>query len=262
MNFYWVYDLSSLTFFLLVISFFILFALLGTFLFSPWLKKTLTLTEETNNIVSNYFGLSGVVYGVTLGLIAVASFENFSSTDDKVEAEASSLAALYRGVNMLTGENKAPLLATLRKYTSDVINIDWPLQQKGIVPTKSTEVINNFQIQLSDYPLVTPRDEILFQEMVRQFDGFIEKRRERLNAVSTGLPSLVWLILFIGAFINIMLTWLLVIQNRKFDFVINCAMGLLLGSLIFLIAAMDNPFRGEFCVNTDAFKLLLNTLMK
>jgi hypothetical protein len=36
----------------------------------------------------------------------------------------------------------------------------------------------------------------------------------------------------------------------------------LLGSLIFLIAAMDNPFRGEFSVSADSFQLLLDGLMK
>ena len=262
MNFYWVYDLTNPQFFLLVVGSFILFALLGAFLFSGKFEKRMKLTKETNNIVTIFLGLSGVVYGVTLGLIAVATFENYSSTEGKADNEASSLAALYRDVNMLEGANKAPLLATLKTYTSHIISEDWPLQQKGIVPTKSTEIVNIFQSQLSSYPLVTPRDQILFQEIVRQFNGFIEKRRQRLNAVNTGLPSLVWLILFIGAFINIVLTWLLVIQNKKLDIAINTGIGLLLGSLIFLIAAMDNPFRGEYCVSSDAFQLLLNGLMK
>ncbi len=65
-----------------------------------------------------------------------------------------------------------------------------------------------------------------------------------------------------GAFINIILTWLLVINNRKLDVVINILSGSLLGSLIFLIAAMDNPFRGEYSINADSFQLLLDGLMK
>jgi hypothetical protein len=39
-------------------------------------------------------------------------------------------------------------------------------------------------------------------------------------------------------------------------------MGLLLGLLIFLIAAMDNPFRGEYCVSPETFILLYEGLMK
>ena len=31
--------------------------------------------------------------------------------------------------------------------------------------------------------------------------------------------------------------------------------------LIFLTAAMDNPFRGEFSVSSDAFETILNKIM-
>jgi hypothetical protein len=83
-----------------------------------------------------------------------------------------------------------------------------------------------------------------------------------LSAINTSLPTTIWLVLLLGAFVNIMLTWLLVINNKKLDLLINVLNGLLLGSLIFLIAAMDNPFRGEYCVTADSFELLLNGLMK
>jgi hypothetical protein len=36
----------------------------------------------------------------------------------------------------------------------------------------------------------------------------------------------------------------------------------LLGSLIFLIAATDNPYRGELSVGPDAFVLVMDSLMR
>jgi hypothetical protein len=262
MSFYWIYDISNAKFFFLVIIVFILFSLLGAFIFSHWFEKKLNLTKETNNIVSIFLSLSGVVYGVTLGLIAVATFENFSGVEAKVDAEASSLAGLYRDVNMLENEGRIELKSTLKKYTKDVIEDAWPLQQKGIMPKAGTEIVNTFQDFLSKYNPTTEKDKIIYGQVFAQFNKFIEDRRSRLNAVSTGLPGSVWLILFVGAFINIVLTWLLVIQNKKLDIIVNTLMGLLLGSLIFLIAAMDNPFRGDFSVGPDAFELIYNGLMK
>jgi Protein of unknown function (DUF4239) len=262
MSFYWVYDISNAKFFFIVIAFFILFSLLGAFIFSRWFEKKLNLTKETNNIVSIFLSLSGVVYGVTLGLIAVATFENYSGVESKVDAEASSLAGLYRDVNMLENDNRTELKNTLQKYTKYVIEEAWPLQRKGIVPKGGTVIVNSFQNLLSVYNPTTDKDKIIYAEVFAQYNKFIEDRRSRLNAVSTGLPGSVWLILFVGAFINIVLTWLLVIQNKKLDIIVNSLMGLLLGSLIFLIAAMDNPFRGDFSVGPDAFELIYNGLMK
>ena len=102
---------------------------------------------------------------------------------------------------------------------------------------------------------------MVYAQLTNEFNDMMSKRRLRLNAVSDSLPSTVWFILIFGAFINIALTWLLVIGNKKLDITINVLSGLLFGSLIFLIAAMDNPFRGEYSITSEPFQELLNGLM-
>jgi hypothetical protein len=262
MDFYWVYDLPNWQFFLLTVSVFIIFSLLGAFLFSSRLEKMLDLTVEHNSIVSTFLSLSGVFYGITLGLIAVGTFENFNCTEDKVNNESSALAALYRDVTILENPEKTTLQGTLKKYTQYVVNEAWPLQRKGIIPKGGTVLMDTFQAQFARYLPKTDRDKIIYAEVFDQFNVLIEKRRLRLNAVNASLPATIWLILFMGAFVNIVLTWLLVIGNKKLDVAINVLSGLLLGSLIFLIAAMDNPFRGEYSVDSASFQLLLDGLMK
>jgi hypothetical protein len=262
MDFYWVYDLPNWMFFTITVTVFITFSLLGAFIFSSKLEKKLELTVEHNSIVSIFLGLSGVFYGITLGLIAVGTFENFNNTEEKVTNESSSLAALYRDVCVLEKSDKEVLKNTLKKYTTFVVNEAWPMQRQGIVPKGGTKIIDTFQLQLSAYNPETAKDQIIYAEVFDQFNELIEARRLRLNAVSSSLPSTIWLILFLGAFINIALTWLLVINNKKLDIMINTLSGSLIGSLIFLIAAMDNPFRGEYSVSADSFQLLLDGLMK
>ncbi len=262
MNFYWVYDLPNWLFFIITTCVFILFSLLGAFLFSEKLEKKLNLTTDYNNIIAIFLGLSSVFYGITLGLIAVGTFDNFNSTEDKVNNESSALAAIYRDVSILEKPEKSALQNILKKYTQYMINEAWPLQQKGIIPSGDTEIINEFQDQFAKYTPETDKDKIIFTEVFDQYNVLIEKRRLRFNTINSGLPSTIWLILFMGAFVNIVLTWLLVIKNKKLDIVINILNGLLLGSLIFLIAAMDNPFRGEYCIPADSFQLLLDGLMK
>jgi hypothetical protein len=262
MDFYWLYDLPNWLFFLIVVSVFVVFSLLGALLFSSRLEKRLGLTVEHNAIVSTFLSLSSVFYGITLGLIAVGTFENFNSTEDKVTNESSALAALYRDVSILEKPEREVLKSTLKQYTVYVVNQSWPLQKKGIVPKGGTKLIDDFQLLLAKYNPESERDKIIYAEVFDQYNVLIEKRRLRLNAVNTSLPSTIWVVLFLGAFVNIVLTWLLVIKNQKLDIMINVLSGLLLGSLIFLIAAMDNPFRGEFCVTADSFQLLLDGLMK
>jgi hypothetical protein len=262
MNFYWIYDMPNWQFFLLTEAFFIGFSLLGAFFFNSFFEEKLGVTAQHNEIVSNFLSMSGVFYGITLGLIAVGTFENFKSVETIVNNEASSLAALYRDVNMLEDSEKIILKESLKKYTNYVVYSAWPSQQQGIVPKGGTRLIDTFQMQLAHYQPKTDKDKIIYAEVFDQFNELIEKRRARLNSISGGLPASIWLVLVLGAAVNIMLTWLLVIKNRKLDILINTLSGSLIGSIIFLIAAMDNPFRGEFSVSPEPFILLLDGLMK
>jgi hypothetical protein len=262
MNFYWVYDLPEWQFFVLCNLLFISFSLLGTFFFSSKFEKMFSLSAEHNSIVSTFIATSGVFYGITLGLIAVGTFENYNSVESTVNNESSSIASLYRDVELLEDTSNKKMLTALENYIYYTVDTAWGLQKKGITTNRGTEIMNYFQKDLSSYEPKSEKDKILYAETLKQFNILITDRRLRLNSVNSALPSAIWIILFLGAFVNIALTWCLVINNKKLDIIMNLLSGSLLGSLIFLIASMDNPYRGEFSVSSQAFQILLDDLIK
>jgi len=258
MNFYWVYDIPEWQFFVLCNLLFISFSLLGTFIFSSKFEKMFSLSAEHNSIVSTFIATSGVFYGITLGLIAVSTFENYNSVESTVNNESSSIASLYRDVELLEDSSNKKMLIILKNYTHYTVDTAWGLQKKGILTNRGTQMMNTFQKELSSYDPKSEKDKIMFTETLKQFNVLIGDRRLRLNTVNSSLPSAIWIILFLGAFVNIALTWCLVINNKKLDIIMNVLSGLLLGSLIFLIASLDNPYRGEFSVSPQAFQVLID----
>jgi len=56
--------------------------------------------------------------------------------------------------------------------------------------------------------------------------------------------------------------WLFWVENVKLHAILVCIQALVLGLLIFLTAAMDNPFRGEFSVTSAAFDNVFQRLAK
>ena len=66
-------------------------------LFSLW--STISQGSMRWWVTSQYFG---VIYGLLLGLPAVATYQNLSDVEKTVGNEASSLAALYRDVSALS----------------------------------------------------------------------------------------------------------------------------------------------------------------
>jgi hypothetical protein len=64
-------------------------------------------------------------------------------------------------------------------------------------------------------------------------------------------------VLIIGAAINVAISWFFVAVDSTHQVALTCLIAVLLGSLLFLTAAIDNPFRGGFSVDASAFESVL-----
>ena len=70
--------------------------LLGLLVFRPIVRSWIDKERRANDMVGFALSSFSVFYGLLLGLLAVAAYQNFSTVSDTVDKEASSLAALYR----------------------------------------------------------------------------------------------------------------------------------------------------------------------
>ncbi len=261
MNFYWVYDLPNWLFATLTITVFVSFSMIGL-----WVCRQLSLRifgrHSQNDIVSYYLSTAGVFYGITLGLIAVGTYTTFSNVDDAVSKEAASVAALYRDVSSYPEPARGQLRRELEDYVGFVIKVEWPYQKQGIIAFDSVEHIRHLQETLGAFNPSTEREKILDEEALREFNHLVELNDMRHQSAKGGLPLTMYMVIIFGAVLNIVISWLLVVDNFKLHGVLNALMAALLGLLVYLIAAMDNPFRGEYSVSPEAFELVRDQLMK
>src|SRR5215472_10474561 len=92
--------------------------------------------------------------------------------------------------------------------------------------------------------------------------GSLNLRRTRLKSVTAGLPASLWVVLLVGAVVNIAVTWFFHMRSQSMHFWMTVMFSGVLGLLIFLLAAMDNPFRGQISVGPEAFEMVYEQLMK
>jgi hypothetical protein len=202
-----------------------------------------------------------VLYGLLVGLLAVAAYQNFSSVSDIVTKEASSLGALFRNLRSYPQPSKGRLGDELRDYTRNVIDKSWPEQQRGIVPKEESHLMAKFIDDLLSFEPSNKSEEILHGEALHRLNSVIELQRSRLANVTSGIPTVFWWVVVIGAVIFVVLLAMLGMEIHV-HLILGAAVSLFLGLVIFLIAAMDNPFRGEVSVGPDAFEAIYASLMK
>lgn len=260
--FYFVYDLPNWLFCVLCVFASIAFAVGGMLITRPLVRWLLGDGSGYNDIVSYILSACGVFYGITLGLIAVGAWSAFSDVDTKVSNEASALAALYRDVSSYPEPSRTQLCAELKEYTRYVIEEAWPMQRKGVVPKGGTQRIDVFQKTLYSFQPATRPHEIIHAEALGAFNTLISARRLRLQAVTSGLPAALWAVVAVGAVLSVALTWLFKFDNLRLHIVLVAITAAMIGLLIFMTAAMDNPFRGEVSIGPDAFVVVYDQLMK
>ena len=259
--FYWVYDYPSLIMGPLFAAGFVLTALIGQFVFRALLAKWVHTESRTNELVGISLASFAVLYGILLALLAVGAYTNYASMDDLVSKEASCVASLYRDASAFPEPMRATLQRDLKAYVRQTVDIGWPAQRQGVVPQVGSQVVTTLFNDLTTFNPPDKRSEIIFAETFRQFNNLVEFRRARLAGVTTGLPAIMWWVVGVGAVLNLILIWMMDMEVHV-HVMLTTVLSLLLASVIFLVIAMDHPFRGEVSVGPEAFERVYQTLMQ
>jgi hypothetical protein len=261
MNFYWVYELPNWLFGVLTVTVTVAISLGGLCLTRKWVGRVHGDRHSHNEVVGFYLSAVCVFYGITLGLIAVATWQAHTDVETKVGEEAAAVGALFRDVTSFPEPNRAEMQADLRRYARQVIDVAWPLQRRGIVPEEEGVTLGILQSHLTNFDPVTEGQKAIYAEAFHKFNQVAELRGRRLQSVREGLPGPLWTVVFAGAFLSIALTWFFDMRSQRMHFWMTIILAALLGLLIYQLAALDNPFRGEISVTPEPFEIMYNRRM-
>src|SRR5208282_2503587 len=167
--FYWIYDYPTGYMGGLFAFVFVATTCLGIVLLRPIARSWIHTERRANDMVGFAFSGFSVLYGLLLGLLAVAAYQNFSSVSDLADKEASDVASLYRDTEGFPEPIKSVLQRELREYTRFVIEKAWPEQRKGIVPTGGAETA--LANDLITFKPQGRSEEIIFAEALHEFNA-------------------------------------------------------------------------------------------
>jgi Protein of unknown function (DUF4239) len=203
--------------------------------------------EMVGLALSSYF----VLFGILLGLLAVATYQKYSSVGDVVDKEASSMSALYRDFSAYPQPIRRRLQDALREYARYTIEEGWEQQRKGILPKGEPERSGAIAKTLLSFQPSNEAEKIVHAETLRQSTHRIELSRARMSNVSLGLPPVLWWVVAFGALKNIVLIRM---QDMEIHvhLILGAVLAAILGAVIFLIAELDRPFRGEVSIGPES----------
>ena len=239
-----------------------LFAVGGLFLVRRRLLPRLRVNQGDSEFTGAMLQSVMVFYGLAVALIAVSVFQTYSDASKVVTGEATALTMIYRDVSSYPEPIRSDLQKELRDYTDQVINQAWPLQRRGQIPTAGVQHMSNFQAVLDKFEPATEGQKVLHAETLHAYNLLIQARRLRLDAVATSLPTVMWAVIIMGAFISLSASFFFRVEDVRLHCIEVLLLAVFIGLVIFMIVALDRPFRGDLGIPADPFKLTYDQLMK
>ena len=256
MNAYWLYDLPHWLFAAIVVVLFVTLSLGGVFATKTWVRK-LHLTDHSHNDIVGYFlAFVTVVYGITLGLVAVGTWDNYATVQAQTDGEAQIVASMYRDAGAYDDPQRTQLRQDLKTYLKEVVTQDWPQQRRGIVPSASGPILDQFETDLMSVKAGSRTSDIIQAEIFKQYNRLVEARRSRLRSVVSHLPGAVWALVILGGLITVAVTWFFDVKSLGMHLWMTGLSAALLGLVIFLIGTLDSPYRGTASIGPQPYQML------
>jgi VIT1/CCC1 family predicted Fe2+/Mn2+ transporter len=202
--------------------------------------------------VSAVLSCFGVFYGLLLGLLAVAGFQNYSRVDDLVAREALLIGGMYSQLADVVPQALATeLKAEIQEYCRITIEQDRPEQRRGQLPRAGTAAVRQLLNTMYSFEPRKESERLRHEMMTASLEKVRDIRRERMYRMRTGLPGTLWYVVLIGAVVNIFFIYLFDLELMNV-LLLGGILSFFIATVIGLILVLDQPMRGPRGVQPDA----------
>jgi len=227
-------------------------AVVGLVVVKPALRILFGTGPEFNQNVSFGGSAFNLFYGLLLGLLTVAAYQNNQRVAQAIEAEASRLGSIYSDLDTYPEPVRSEAKALIRDYTLFTIHRDWEAHRKGEFLDGGAHRADAIRTTLAGFEPGTSGQIILHETVIGALQDFSEARQQRTLGVSTEIPDVLWYAVLVGAVLSV--TLLVMLRMRLHQHLLLASLSAFyLGVILYVIVVLDDPLRGEAGLDPGPF---------
>jgi Ca2+/Na+ antiporter len=215
------------------------------------------LRKRHNDVAGFIYAVVGIAYAVLLGLVLVAVWEQFETARNTVEREADELAELFWLGHRLPETEGHQLQELTRSYARVVVDEEWPLMARGESSPRAWALIDEIRLTVQNMNPDTEAEQVLYDQGLERVHDLADARRDRLVEAREGIPSILWVVLVVGAIVTVGFTYLFGIDSTTTHTLMVALLAFVIGLVLFTIGSLEYPFSGDARLGPDAFELVL-----
>jgi hypothetical protein len=210
-----------------------------------------------NDVAGFIYAVLGVVYAVLLGLMVVAVWEQWNAAIAATDQEASEVAEVFWLAHRLPQPEGRHLQELARLYAQVVVNEEWPLMERGKMSPKAWAILDEIRDDMQGMKPSTDTQQVLYEQGLQQVNDLADARGERLLDAEEGVPAILWVVLIVGGVEVVGFTYLFGLESTTVHVLMVASLTLVIALVLFTVAALDYPFKGDVGIGPDAFEQVL-----
>jgi Protein of unknown function (DUF4239) len=214
----------------------------------------LELRQAHNEVAGFIYAVLGVAYAVLLGLMVVAVWQDWQSAQDTATEEANELTAIFWIAHALPEPEGHHIQELARDYARVVVREEWPLMKHGKSSPEAWKLLDEMRASTETLHPTNDGQTVLFDNEIQRLHELGDARRARLLQAEEGLPAILWVVLLVGGVIEVGFTYLFGLQSTTVHVLMVAALALIIGLVLFTVAALDYPFKGDIHIGPEALE--------
>lgn len=236
-------------------------ALLATYLIRHHAPFSIR-AEGGNEAIAGLSATIGIIYAILVGFTVMHGIDNLKKANDLLLDEAKAVTNIYNDAKVLSPPPRTAIKKELISYLNLAIKYEWPLMSAGKEEQIKYNVITAISSIDAIMQTITPKNylqKIALRDMYKDLEILSNVRLERMSMAEAAIPKDLWTTLIIGSILTLA-SCLFFKLDLRLHLTLVIGVATMIATALFLIVALDHPFRGEFSVSPDELTTTLHII--
>ncbi len=213
--------------------------------------------RRPHNDVAGYLSnIAAFVYAVLLAFIAVAVWQDYGNAQSTAQLEANAVSDIFRQAEGYSEPFRGRVRDGIRAYVEAALR-QWAREGTGQFSGEASQALQLLHRDLLQFEPPGLREELVHRQQLNDMSRLLDQRRNRIFAAGSGLNAVTWSIILSGSALIVAFAYFMGTSSLRAHLAMTAILGACIGLVIFLIVAMDYPFRGDVGIKPNALNEVL-----
>ena len=220
------------------------------------------LLKEHHEVAAIIFNAFGLLYAVVVAFVVFVVWSRYDDAAKNLELEANSTIDLFYVSKAFPDSINKPMRQALSEYANSIVEEEFDLMTKGEKSQKTSEALRKVSNLFINMDIKSLPNVPAYSESFKVFNEMAQYRRLRLFAGKNSIPSVIWIVLLVGALITVTYTYFFGMRKVLPQTLMTSALTITITLILFLIFILDHPYTGSTTVNTEPMTSVAESMNK